>query len=37
VTASMRGGAKLAIERELASLPLEEFPFEEVLELAAAP
>lgn len=36
VSASMRGGAKLAIERELASLPLEEFPFEEVLEIAAA-
>lgn len=35
VTASMRGAAKLAIERELASLPLEELPFEEVCELAA--
>ncbi|MCG3776654.1 MAG: hypothetical protein JW395_3514 [Nitrospira sp.] len=36
VTASMRGSAKLAIERELAPLPLEELPFEEVLEIAAA-
>ena len=36
VTASLRGAAKLAIERELASLPLEELPFEEVLELAEA-
>jgi hypothetical protein len=36
VTASMRGGAKLAIERELASLPLEELPFDEVCEFAAA-
>jgi hypothetical protein len=36
VTVSMRGSAKLAIERELASMPLEELPFEEVLELAAA-
>lgn len=36
VTASLRGAAKLAIERELASLPLEELPFEEVLEIAAA-
>ena len=36
VTASMRGAAKLAIERELASLPLEELPFEGVLEIAAA-
>jgi hypothetical protein len=32
----MRGAAKLAIERELASLPLEELPFEGVLEIAAA-
>lgn len=36
VTPSMRGVAKLAIERELASLPLEELPFEKVCELAAA-
>jgi hypothetical protein len=36
VTASMRGGAKLAIERELASPPLEELPFDEVCEFAAA-
>jgi len=36
VTASLRGAAKLQIERELASLPLEELPFEEVCELAAA-
>lgn len=36
VTPSMRGVAKLAIERELASLPLEELPYEEVCELAAA-
>jgi hypothetical protein len=36
VTASLRGAAKLAIERELASLPLEEVPFEEVLEIATA-
>jgi hypothetical protein len=36
VTDSLRGGAKLAIERELASMPLEELPFEEVLEIAAA-
>jgi hypothetical protein len=36
VTASLRGGAKLTIERELSSLPLEELPFEEVCDLAAA-
>lgn len=36
VTAAMRGAAKAAIERELASIPLEELPFPEVLELAAA-
>jgi hypothetical protein len=36
VTDSLRGDAKLAIERGLVSLPLEEFPFEEVLEIAAA-
>jgi hypothetical protein len=36
VTASMRGGAKMQLERELASLPLEDLPFEEVCELAAA-
>jgi hypothetical protein len=36
VTASMRGSAKMLIERELGTLPLEELPFEEVLELAAA-
>ncbi|OQW61765.1 MAG: hypothetical protein BVN28_06660 [Nitrospira sp. ST-bin4] len=36
VTAYMRGSAKLAIERELVSMPLEELPFEEVLEFAAA-
>jgi hypothetical protein len=36
VTSAMRGVAKGAIERELATLPLEELPFEEVCELAAA-
>jgi hypothetical protein len=36
VTVSMRGSAKMLIERELALLPLEELPFEEVLEIAAA-
>ena len=36
ITASLRGAAKLSIERELASLPLEELPFEEVCEIAAA-
>ena len=36
VTASMCGSAKMLIERELASLPLEELPFEEDLEIAAA-
>ena len=36
ITASLRGAAKMAIERELASLPLEELPFKEVCELAAA-
>lgn len=34
VTPAMRGAAKSAIERELAALPLEELPFEEVCELA---
>lgn len=36
VTASLRGAAKLELERELATLPLENLPFEEVLEIAAA-
>ena len=36
ITASLRGAAKLQIERELASLPLEELPFEEVCEMASA-
>ena len=36
VTASLRGAAKLQIERELASLPLEELPFGEVCEMAGA-
>lgn len=36
ITASLRGAAKLQIEGELASLPLEEFPFEEVCEMAGA-
>ena len=36
VTATMRGSAKMAIEQQLASLPLEELPFDEVCELAAA-
>lgn len=36
VTASMRGSAKILIERELGTLPVEELPFEEVIELAAA-
>ena len=36
VTPAMRGAAKLAIERELITLPLEELPYEEVLELAIA-
>jgi hypothetical protein len=36
ITASLRGAAKLQIERELASLPLEELPFEEVCEMATA-
>ena len=36
VNPAMRGAAKMAIERELATLPLEELPFEEVLELAIA-
>jgi hypothetical protein len=36
VTASMRGTAKMAIERELSTPPLEELGFEEVCELAAA-
>ena len=36
VTSAMRGAAKTAIERELAALPLEELPFDEVCELAIA-
>jgi hypothetical protein len=36
VTSSMRGHAKLMIERTLARLPLEEIGFEEVSEIAAA-
>ena len=36
VTATMRGDAKMALEQQLASLPLEELPFDEVCELAAA-
>ena len=36
VTVSMRGSAKMLIEREMGTLPLDELPFEEVLELAAA-
>ena len=36
VTDSLRGSAKLMIERELASLPLDELPFEEVCEMASA-
>jgi len=36
VTSTMRGDAKMAIEQQLASLPLEELPFDEVCELAAA-
>lgn len=36
ITASLRGAAKLQIERELASLPLEELPFGEVCEIAGA-
>jgi hypothetical protein len=36
VTATMRGDAKMALEQQLASLPLEELPFGEVCELAAA-
>jgi hypothetical protein len=36
VTSTMRGAAKMAIEQQLASLPLEELPFDEVCELAAA-
>ena len=36
VTATMRGAAKMSIEQQLASLPLEELPFDEVCELAAA-
>jgi hypothetical protein len=36
ITASMRGAAKMAIERELSTLPLEELGFEEVCELAVA-
>ncbi len=36
VTARIRGEAKAALERELAGLPLEELPPQEVLELAQA-
>jgi hypothetical protein len=36
ITASLRGAAKLALERELTSLALEELPFKEVCEIAAA-
>ena len=36
VSSTMRGAAKMAIEQQLASLPLEELPFDEVCELAAA-
>ncbi len=36
VTIAMRGAGKTEIERELFTLPLEELPFEEVLELAVA-
>lgn len=36
VTSTMRGAAKMTIEQQLASLPLEELPFDEVCELAAA-
>jgi hypothetical protein len=36
VTSTMRGDAKMAMEQQLASLPLEELPFDEVCELAAA-
>ena len=36
VTMAMRGAAKIAIERELATSPLEELPLEEVLELSTA-
>jgi hypothetical protein len=32
----MRGAAKMVIERELATLPLEELPFDEVRELVTA-
>lgn len=35
VTPAMRGAAKAAIERELSTFPLEELPFEEIIELAA--
>ena len=36
VTSMMRGAAKMAIEQQLASLPLEELPFDEACEFAAA-
>jgi hypothetical protein len=36
VSSTMRGDAKIAIEQQLASLPLEELPFHEACELAAA-
>jgi hypothetical protein len=36
ITASLRGAAKLQIERELTLLPLEELPFEEACEMASA-
>lgn len=36
VTSTMRGDAKMAIEQQLALLPLDELPFDEVCEVAAA-
>lgn len=36
VTSEMRGNAKMSIERRLASVPIDELPFDEVCELAAA-
>ena len=36
VSSTMRGAAKMAIEQQLASLPIEELPFDEACELAAA-
>lgn len=35
ITASLRGAVKLAVERQLATIPLEELPFEEVSELVS--